>query len=202
MARRGKLKPAADHRAVQHRDHRHLAELDLLEHAMPHARMLRRLRRRCARSVRSRSRPAEKCSPSPWITTALMSFGSACEERLDAEDGGVVERVALLRPRQPQDRDVAAPLRPSARAAKARLRARMCRFLVMASLPSGPETLSSTTIWSSPRRPATGQAELKHLENLDPHRPLARGRHCRCARMRLSQAPAGSAVSNRMKVRK
>ena len=30
------------------------------------------------RSVSSpRSRPAEKCSPSPWSTTALMSFGSA-----------------------------------------------------------------------------------------------------------------------------
>ena len=29
------------------------------------------------------------------------------EERLDAEHGAVVERVALLRPRQPQDRDVA-----------------------------------------------------------------------------------------------
>ena len=30
---------ATDHRAVHHRDHRHLAELDLIEHAMPHARV-------------------------------------------------------------------------------------------------------------------------------------------------------------------
>ena len=32
------------------------------------------------------------------------------EEGLDAENGLVVERVALLRPRQPQDRDRALPL--------------------------------------------------------------------------------------------
>jgi hypothetical protein len=31
----GQFQPAADHRAMQHRDHRRLAELDLLEGAMP-----------------------------------------------------------------------------------------------------------------------------------------------------------------------
>ena len=35
MACGGKLEPAADHRAVQHRHHRHLAEFESLEHAMP-----------------------------------------------------------------------------------------------------------------------------------------------------------------------
>ena len=38
------LEPAADHGAVQHRDHRHLAELDVLEGAMPAARMRDALR--------------------------------------------------------------------------------------------------------------------------------------------------------------
>ena len=39
--RRGrKLEPAADDRAMQHGNHRHLAELDLLEGAVPVARML------------------------------------------------------------------------------------------------------------------------------------------------------------------
>jgi hypothetical protein len=34
-----KLEPAADDRAMQHGDHRHLAELDAVERAMPGARM-------------------------------------------------------------------------------------------------------------------------------------------------------------------
>ena len=40
VGRGGKFEPAADHRAVQHGDDRHLAELDALEGAMPGARML------------------------------------------------------------------------------------------------------------------------------------------------------------------
>ena len=35
MRRRGKFKAAADNRAMQHRNDRHLAELDFLEGAMP-----------------------------------------------------------------------------------------------------------------------------------------------------------------------
>ena len=61
MRGRGQLQPAADHRALQHGDHRHLPELDLLEArcqqrewAMPCV---------TSRSESSqRSRPAEKCS--------------------------------------------------------------------------------------------------------------------------------------------
>ncbi len=37
---------------------------------------------------------------------AARAFRRRAEECLDAEDGVVVERVALLRPVQPQDRDV------------------------------------------------------------------------------------------------
>ena len=60
------------------------------------------------RSVSSqRSRPAEKCSPSPFSTTGLDVVRQRLEERLEAEHRVVVQRVALLRPRQPQDRDVA-----------------------------------------------------------------------------------------------
>ena len=40
MRRGGKFEAAADHRAVQHGDDRHRAELDALERAMPGARML------------------------------------------------------------------------------------------------------------------------------------------------------------------
>ena len=39
VARGRELEAAADDRAVQHRDHRHLAELDLLERGVPRARM-------------------------------------------------------------------------------------------------------------------------------------------------------------------
>src|SRR5262245_62664173 len=44
MARGRDFEPAADHRAVQHRHHRSLAELDALEGAMPAARMRDALR--------------------------------------------------------------------------------------------------------------------------------------------------------------
>ena len=59
------LEPAADHRAVQHRDHRHAAELDLRR--TPRATCANAARRRpTSRSISSdRSRPAQKCSPSP-----------------------------------------------------------------------------------------------------------------------------------------
>jgi hypothetical protein len=39
MRRRGEFEPAADHRTVQHRDHRHAAEFDAVEGAMPGPRM-------------------------------------------------------------------------------------------------------------------------------------------------------------------
>ena len=40
----------------------------------------------------------------------LDVLGQGIEKDFDAEDGGVVEGVALLRPGQPQDGDVALPL--------------------------------------------------------------------------------------------
>ena len=68
----GELEPAADHRAVQHRDHRHAAELDLLERGVPRARV-----QHASATLRStssdRSSPAQKWSPSPLSTTARAS---------------------------------------------------------------------------------------------------------------------------------
>ena len=45
------LEPAADHRAVQRRDHRHRAELRSLERAVPHARVLHALGRVALREL-------------------------------------------------------------------------------------------------------------------------------------------------------
>ena len=109
MARRRELQPAADHRAMQHRDHRHLAELDLVEHAMPHPRMLD------AFGDVALGQFAEVEAGGEMLALAVEHDGldvvrQRREEGLDAENDGVVERVALLRPRQAQDRDVAPPL--------------------------------------------------------------------------------------------
>ena len=60
VARRRELEAAADDRAVQHRDHRHAAELDLLERRMPGARMDDALGDAALGQLRTRSRPAQK----------------------------------------------------------------------------------------------------------------------------------------------
>ena len=60
VARAGQLEPAADDRAVQHRDHRHAAELDLLERRVPGARMDDALGDAALAETSDRSRPAQK----------------------------------------------------------------------------------------------------------------------------------------------
>ena len=64
-----------------------------------------------SRSVSSaRSSPAEKCSPSPWMHHGLHAVRQSLEERLESQDRLVVERVALLRPTEAQQRNLAVML--------------------------------------------------------------------------------------------
>ena len=104
------FEPAADHRAMQHGDDRHLAELDRSK--------ARCQERECSmpastsRSVSSeRSRPALKCSPSPASTTA-RDVRRAARRRKFRCPRTVVSSSALrfCRSRQRQDRDRAVPL--------------------------------------------------------------------------------------------
>ena len=62
-----------------------------------------------------RSRPAEKCSPSPAISTAPMPSGNDVEELLNSDNGLIVERIALLRPVKSQNGDRALALRNEGR---------------------------------------------------------------------------------------
>ena len=94
----GQLQAAADHRALEHGDDRHAARARSAR--TPGATSASaRGRSNASRSVSSRQVEArrEKWSPSASSTTALTPVGRRGEERLDAEHGGVVERVALLR---------------------------------------------------------------------------------------------------------
>ena len=76
---------------------------------------------------------------------------------LDAEHGLVVERVALVRPRQPQDRDVAprSAVSEDGRLAANGFRGRLRHDRLM-------------------RRPTDAIKELKHLIDLEPHRCASR----------------------------
>ena len=108
--RRGrKLQPAADHRAVHHGDDRHAAELDLVEDAVPDARM------RDAFLGREHLQLGEVEAGGEMLALGvehhgLHARGQRLEERLEPEHGRVVERIALLGAREREDRDRAAPL--------------------------------------------------------------------------------------------
>jgi hypothetical protein len=107
MGRGRKLEAAADHRAVHHCDNRHLTELDLVEHAVPEARVANGLFNAVRAQVGEVEAGREMIAV-PVQHHRLHAFGQVVEERLDAEHGLVIERVALLGPVEPQDRDVAA----------------------------------------------------------------------------------------------
>src|SRR5262249_17305883 len=97
----------ADDGPVHHRDHRYLAELDLVEHAVPQARMANRL----LDAVRAQVGEVE--TGGEMIAVAMQhygfhAFGQVAEERLDPENGLVVKRVALLGAVEPQNRDLTA----------------------------------------------------------------------------------------------
>ena len=96
MRGRRKLQPAADHRAVQHGDHRHLAELDLLEGAMPEPGMGDALRDVALLQFAQVEAGGEMLAFAGEQHGADV-VGQRGEESFDAEDGLVVERVALVR---------------------------------------------------------------------------------------------------------
>ena len=105
----GQFQPAADHRAMQHGDHRHLAELDLLEGAVPEPGMGDALGDVVLLEF------AEIEAGGEMLALAMQQHGADAvrqrgEEGLDAENGLVVERIALVRTRQPQHGDLALPL--------------------------------------------------------------------------------------------
>ena len=94
---------------MQHGDHRHLAEFDLLEDAMPEARVLD------AGCHVAFGQFGEIEAGAEIVAVAGQHHGADAvrdrrEERLDAEHGGIVERVALFRTRQLEHRDRAVPL--------------------------------------------------------------------------------------------
>ncbi len=109
MRRRGKLEAAADHGAVQCRDHRRLAELDLVEGAVPHLRMRDALRQ-VALFEFGEIEPGGEMLAVTGEQHGADAVRQRGEERVDAVHGVVVERVALVFALEPQDGDGALPL--------------------------------------------------------------------------------------------
>ena len=103
------FEPAADHRAVQHRHHRSLAELDALEGAMPAARMRDALRDVAGGELAEIEAGAEMVALA-GEHHGLDGVRQRGKERLDAEHGRVVDGVALFRARKEEHGDVAAAL--------------------------------------------------------------------------------------------
>src|SRR5262245_11612193 len=98
MARGRDFGPAADHRAVQHRHHRSLAELDALEGAMPAARMRDALRDVAGGELAKIEARAEMIALG-GEHHGLDGVRQRGKECLDAEHGRVVDGVALCRAR-------------------------------------------------------------------------------------------------------
>src|SRR5260221_14477964 len=109
VARGGDFEPAADDRAVQHRDYGGLAELDALERTVPAARMGDALRD-VARGELGQIEARAEMLALGGEHDGLDRVRQCGEERLDAEYGRVVDRVALLRLRQVENSDVAPAL--------------------------------------------------------------------------------------------
>src|SRR5260370_75640 len=109
VARGGDFEPAADDRAVQHRDYGCLAELDALERTVPAARMGDALRD-VARGELGQIEARAEMLALGGEHDGLDRVRQCGEERLDAEYGRVVDRVALFRPRQDEHGDVAPAL--------------------------------------------------------------------------------------------
>ena len=123
MRRGGKLEPAADHRAVQHRDDRHAAELDALEGAMPGPRMLD-AGEGVALGQFGQIEPGAEMLALAGEHDGADVLRQRAEESLDAAHGRIVERVALLARDEPQHRDRAVALGLQASAAGRRIRLR------------------------------------------------------------------------------
>ena len=95
------------HRAMQHSDHRHLAELDFFEGAMPARGMCDALRDIALLDLVEVEAGREVFALG-YEQHAACAVRHGAEECVDAQDGLVVQRIALVRPVEPQYRDMAA----------------------------------------------------------------------------------------------
>ena len=109
MRGRRKLEPAADHRAVQHGDDRRLAEFDMLEGAVPGARMLDAGAHVALRQFGQIEARGKMLAVAVEHDGADV-LGQRGKERLDARHGRIVERVAFFGAHQGEHRHVAAAL--------------------------------------------------------------------------------------------
>ena len=103
---RGQFEPAADHGAVQRRDHRHRAVLHLLQRRVPHARMLQA----CAGVALLQLRQVEAGAEMRAFAVdhgGAHRGGQLLEGVAQREDQCVGQRVALGRRVQADDGDVA-----------------------------------------------------------------------------------------------
>src|SRR5262245_66480691 len=90
-----KFEAAADHGTVHHRDHRHLAELDLVKHAVPKAGMPDR-RLDVVRAQVGQVEPGGEMLAIPVQYNRLHAGRQLVEEYLETKHGLIVEGVALL----------------------------------------------------------------------------------------------------------
>src|SRR5664280_2378897 len=94
---------------MQYGDHRHLAKLNFLEGAVPEPGMGDALLDVALFQL------AQVEAGGEMLALAMQKYGADAvgqrrEECFEADDGLVVQRIALARPLEPQDGDVALPL--------------------------------------------------------------------------------------------
>ena len=109
MRRGGEFEAAAHHRAVQHGDDRHLAELDGFERAMPGSRVLD-AGIDVALGQLGEIEPGAEMLALRGHDDGADIVRQRCEETADAAHRLVVERVAFCRAIEPQHGDRAMPL--------------------------------------------------------------------------------------------
>src|SRR5262249_2671259 len=111
MARRRELEAAAHDRAMEHRHHRHPAELDALEGAMPGSRM-RDPGRDVALAQLGKVEPGAELLALAVDDDSFDAIGHCGEQMFYSPDGIVIERVTLVLACQTKDRNGVAPLEP------------------------------------------------------------------------------------------
>src|ERR1039458_191301 len=104
------VRSATSRRAMQNRHHRHLAELDLVEGAVPEPGMGDALLD-VALFQLAQVEPGGKMLALADEQHGADAVGQRREEGLDADDGLIVQRTALVRALEPQDGNVALPFR-------------------------------------------------------------------------------------------
>ena len=111
MGRGGEFETAADHRAMQHGDHRHFAELDALEGAMPGPRVFDAGKNVALDELGQIEAGAEMLAVAGEHDGADIAPAAHVKKAPMPRTVWIVERVAFCRAIEPQHRDRAAPLR-------------------------------------------------------------------------------------------